>query len=111
MLTEKDYCDYETCVALREIGYNAPQRLIPDYFGVFEEPQYDEKIHLYDAQKFLREEAGLHIEIHYDMRMGFEYEVREANRRVAEGSCFPSYEETLSTAIYMAIEYINDSIK
>lgn len=61
MLTEKDYCDYETCVALRELGYNAPQRLIPDYFGVFEEPQYDERIHLYDAQKWLREEKGIHI--------------------------------------------------
>jgi hypothetical protein len=45
------------------------------------------------------------------MQMGFEYEVREANRRVAEGSCFPSYEEALSTAIYMAVEYINNSIK
>lgn len=22
MLTEKDYCDYETCVALKELGYN-----------------------------------------------------------------------------------------
>ena len=61
MLTEKDYCDYDTCVALRELGYNAPQRLIPDYFGVFEEPQYDERIHLYDAQKWLREKKGIHI--------------------------------------------------
>lgn len=24
MLTEKDYCDYETCVALKELGYNVP---------------------------------------------------------------------------------------
>ena len=38
MLTEKDYCDYDTCVTLRKLGYNAPQRLIPDYFGVLEEP-------------------------------------------------------------------------
>lgn len=101
MLTEKDYCDKDTAFALQELGY---------YPYMF----YDDgtpAIHLWYAQKFLREEAGLHIEIHYDMRMGFEYEVREANRRVAEGSCFPSYEETLSTAIYMAIEYINDSIK
>ena len=22
MLTEKDYCDYDTCVALKELGYN-----------------------------------------------------------------------------------------
>ena len=63
MLTEKDYCDYEACVALRELGYNALQRLIPDYFGVFEEPQYDEKIHLYDAQKWLREEKRICVEV------------------------------------------------
>ena len=24
MLTEKDYCDYETCVALKELGYKIP---------------------------------------------------------------------------------------
>ena len=24
MLTEKDYCDYETCVALKELGYKTP---------------------------------------------------------------------------------------
>lgn len=66
MLTEKDYCDFDTCVALRGLGYNAPQRLIPDYFGVFEEPQYDEKMHLYDAQKFLREEKNIIVEVFVD---------------------------------------------
>ena len=67
MLTEKDYCDYETCVALRELGYNAPQMLIIDYFGVFEEPQYDENIHLYDAQKWLREEKKIIIEATFSL--------------------------------------------
>ncbi len=28
MLTEKDYCDYETCVALKELGYKVPPLLI-----------------------------------------------------------------------------------
>ena len=66
MLENKDYCDYDTCVALRELGYNTPQRLIPDYFGVFEEPQYDERIHLYDAQKWLREEKNIIVEVFVD---------------------------------------------
>lgn len=129
MLTGKDYCDYETCVALKELGYDG---YCAAYYHLFDDEddaqnsfeyaygfdfQNSNNIYrvgaplLYQAQKFLREEAGLHIEIHYDMQMGFEYEVREANRRVAEGSCFPSYEEALSTAIYMAVEYINNSIK
>jgi hypothetical protein len=63
MLNNKNYCDENTCVALRELGYNYPQRLIPDYFGVFEEPQYDEKIHLYDAQKWLREEKEVYVTV------------------------------------------------
>ena len=25
MLTEKDYCDYDTCVALKELGYIGTQ--------------------------------------------------------------------------------------
>ena len=63
MLSNKDYCDYETCVALKELGYNHPLRLIPDYFGVIDELQYDERIHLYDAQKWLREEKRICVEI------------------------------------------------
>ena len=63
MLKEKDYCDYETCVALRELGYDAPQRLLVDYFGVYDEPQYDERIYLYDAQKWLREEKRICVEV------------------------------------------------
>ena len=66
MLTEKDYCDYDTCVALRELGYNAPQRLIPDYFGVFDEPQYDERIHLYDAQQWIREKKNIEVNASFD---------------------------------------------
>lgn len=65
MLINKNYCDENTCVALRELGFNYPQRLIPDYFGVFEEPQYDEKIHLYDAQKWLREEKGIVVDVSF----------------------------------------------
>ena len=77
MLTEKDYCDYDTCVALRELGYNTPQRLIPDYFGVLEEPQYNERIHLYDAQKWLREVKNIHIEV-YACAGGYIYELCKA---------------------------------
>lgn len=103
MLINKNYCDENTCVALRELGYNYPQRLIPDYFGVFEEPQYDERIHLYDAQQWLREEKDLHIEVRWNI-MWYEYEVKEAEGKViAEGSAFLTYEDALSTAVRMAV--------
>lgn len=57
MLTKKDYCDYETCVALRELGYPL----------ISKEVRYEDKavfvpgVLLYSAQKWLREEKGIHI--------------------------------------------------
>jgi hypothetical protein len=41
--------------------------------------------------------------------MWYEYEVKEAEGKVvAEGSAFPTYEEALSTAIRMAVEYLKE---
>ena len=45
MLTEKDYCDYETSIALEELGYPLPSFL--------------PKALLYEAQKWLREMKGI----------------------------------------------------
>ena len=57
MLTQKDYCDYETCVALKEVGCdqhydryketNDKGEFIFDWFT------------LYEAQKWLREMKGI----------------------------------------------------
>ena len=88
MLTEKDYCDYDTCVALKELGFNQ-YNSIRYYAGVggvklwdFDgEPNYKEgelialndlydvprdgnevaAPSLYEAQKWLRKEKGIHI--------------------------------------------------
>ena len=59
MLTEKDYCDYETCVALKELGF--PIRRI--------KVKGEEKhvpILLYEAQKFLREEKNIIVDVFVD---------------------------------------------
>ena len=48
MLTEKDYCDYDTYVALEELGY-------PEVMA------FNKPFLLYEAQKWLREEKGIHI--------------------------------------------------
>lgn len=56
MLIGKDYCDKDTGFALRELGYN------PFIF-------YDDgapAIHLWYAQKFLREEKGVIVEVFVD---------------------------------------------
>ena len=66
MASDKDYCDYATCVALKELGYNYPLELITDYFGVLDVPFHDKKIHLYDAQKWLREEKNIEANASFD---------------------------------------------
>jgi hypothetical protein len=118
MLTEKDYCDYETCVALREIGYNAPQRLIPDYFGVFAEPQYDERIHLYDAQKFLREEKDIDLAVYsgkgkdndriWVCNLVMEKKVHQLTHEGIVVKTFSSYEEALSEGIKSAVKFLKE---
>lgn len=118
MITEKDYCDYDTCVALRELGYNYPQRLVPDYFGVFIEPQYDEKIHLYDAQKWLREEKNIHIEI-YACAGGYIYELCKAYKANSfsggttiyepnDAGRYETYEEALSEGVRASIKILQN---
>ena len=68
MLTEKDYCDYDTCVALKELGFNGFSQGTYDISGklTFRTAWLDNRRaeflglnviapHLYDAQKWLRE--------------------------------------------------------
>ena len=59
MLTEKDYCDYDTCVALKELGYSESFPLSKDYEVLGKD--YD--ILLYEAQKWLREEKRICVEV------------------------------------------------
>ena len=80
MLTEKDYCDYDTCVALKELGYVGTQGECC-YFGAYYQngndifydrlcnPELGEdeylRVPLYLAQKWLREEKGIGITIYH----------------------------------------------
>ena len=92
MLTEKDYCDYDTCVVLKELGFKGYSK----YFYTDKEPQklqqngqlyftirtatacnYVLAIHLYEAQKWLRKEKDIHIEI-YACAGGYIYELCKA---------------------------------
>lgn len=93
MLTNKDYCDYETCVALKELGYKIPTSTyyMPNnetlyfvsnpYRGgyvidcFFSHNSLREDVMTYDfidaptmweAQKFLREEKNIIVEVFVD---------------------------------------------
>ena len=78
MLENKDYCDYETCVALKELGYKGMSRyyythrdhkLHYDTYNKFytvrtaDAMGYVLAIHLYEAQKWLREEKNIDISV------------------------------------------------
>lgn len=83
MLTEKDYCDYETCVALKELGYKGISRF---FYATKESPlrrySYDQilttriadavghtlAISLYVAQKWLREEKNIEANASFDKK-------------------------------------------
>ena len=52
MLTEKDYCDYKLVLELKELGYDYIRR--------------EGLIHLYDVQKWLREEKKIEVNATYD---------------------------------------------
>ena len=51
MLTEKDYCDSKLVLELKELGYDYIRR--------------EGLIHLYDAQKWLREEKGIIADVSF----------------------------------------------
>jgi hypothetical protein len=78
MLDNKDYCDYETCVALREVGCRIQTEWyihqpsyergscylcfgIPRETSVLDECDYIPRLSLYEAQKWLRDEHQIHI--------------------------------------------------
>ena len=57
MLKNKDYCDYETCVALEELGCPIAKWISGDVVSTFT---------LYEAQKWLREEKNIEANASFD---------------------------------------------
>ena len=88
MLTEKDYCDYDTCVALKKLGYTektlayyTSERFfhwkrayiynvsIPDLAKSANKKGYKhvvDAVSLWEAQKWLRKEKGIIVDVFVD---------------------------------------------
>ena len=122
MLTEKDYCDYDTCVALKELGFKGYSK----YFYTDKEPQklqqkgqlyftirtatacdYVLAIHLYEAQKWLREEKGVVVLVHHIMTLEGDWEW-EISYRYSSKDMYHSYEEALLEGIKEAIKLLKE---
>ena len=99
MLTEKDYCDYETCVALKELGYYDPIQSNTHL-----------TIPLYDAQKWLREEKGIEIVVHSFDYVGEPYFADIYMYREVRCACSyaDSYEEALLEGIKEAVKLLKE---
>jgi hypothetical protein len=127
MLTEKDYCDYETCVALKELGY-VGSRQECEYFGAyfnFGKDMFTDsldntevgtneylRVPLYLAQKWLREEKDIHIEIPIWLtdngvwKYNFRLQTREFyDRAIGE---WDTYEEALLEGIKEAVKILKE---
>ena len=136
MLTEKDYCDYDTCVALKELGYKVPTSAyyMPHHKGLIwvsypfrggyvidcfyshnslskdvMTANFIDAPTMYEAHKFLREEKGLHIEID---GVGDEWQVSvvetKKNLCLAVKNRCQSYEEALLEGVRGAIKILKE---
>ena len=133
MLTEKDYCDYDTCVALMEMGYDG---YCAAYYHLFDNDddarnsfeyaygfdfQNSNNIYrvgaplLYQAQKWLREEKNVIVDVRYGALYynvvlnhtitGGRHIVKDKNNRIAD---FTEYEEALSEGIKEAVKILKE---
>ena len=136
MLTNKDYCDYETCVALKELGYKVPTSayympknsqlifVINQFRGgaamdcfysnnsLPKECMASDFIDaptMWEAQKFLRKEKKLHITIYSQSQESWQYRITKPHQKLEDGlhgEDFSSFEEALSEGIKEAIKHI-----
>ena len=129
MLESKDYCDYDTCVALKELGFNEKchgyyeslKRCFNttsikhswcnsevDDIGVIICPT------LYEAQKWMREEKNAIIVVCpytyniVDETHTWTYEVWFEDNLEIEIHNFDSYEEALSEGIKEAVKILKE---
>ena len=134
MLTEKDYCDYETCVALKKLGYNEKTLAyytsegffhwvrayiydvaIPDLANSSNKKPYKhiiDAMSLYEAQKWMREEKKLFVEITlgaFDQTYLWEICNTENSDLITGGfSSYDTYEDALSKGIKEAVKILKE---
>ena len=104
MLTGKDYCDYETCVALWNMG------LIPHPYDNTDMDKVMAIISLYEAQKWLREEKGIIVGIINNFTIqAFGWYVSTWEEDICRGNKYVPYEEALSEGIKEAVKFLKEN--
>ena len=105
MLTEKDYCDYETRKELIKLGYPA---------HLYDNTDVDKilgAILLYEVQKWLREEKGMLLQPTY-LELSDEWicVIRDKNKRHGySAQKQKNYEEALSEGIKDVVKILTNN--
>ena len=125
MLTEKDYCDYETCVALKESGFNEYcSGYMDSLCKTFIETRYLKRWNstkrsdfevfscpsLYEAQKWLREERHIEVVV-LSIRMTgapYYFQVYTEDYVTTDDNNYNSYEEALSEGVKEAVKILKE---
>ena len=112
MLTEKDYCDYETCVALEEVGMLLETQIVRSYAkeGIQTSKIYPNRPSLYEAQKWLREEKKIEIVVFGTNYIGGPYypDIFTGDGLMNRAKGYESYEEALLEGIKEAIKLLKE---
>ena len=137
MLTDKDYCDYETCVALKELEYKVPTSAYyitndttlyfvsnpfrggyaTDCFYSHNSlresvvtSNYIDAPTMWEVQKWLREVRNLYIEITYYPACwtGKIYDLKEGDY-IKGFTFFESFEEALHTLIKETVKILKEN--
>ena len=105
----KDYCDNETSRELKELGFPTKVTFIGEQ-ATIEIPINSGWIHLYEAQKFLREEKQVEVVILSRGMIGAPYYFQvytEDYLSIADRD-YASYEEALSEGIKEAVKILKE---
>ena len=136
MITEKDYCDYETCVALKELGYKVPASAyyFPNgHFCFVSNPfrggyaidcfyshnslregvvtsNYIDAPTMWEAQKWLREEKKIEVVVLSRSMIGAPYyfQVYTEDCVIADDKDYASFEEALLEGIKEAVKLLKE---
>lgn len=112
MLTEKDNCDHETCVALSNLGCPVPKY---DTINIYtKEKEWKMWLSLYEAQKWLRKEKQIEVNAAWDNEKSYWFwyinemtDIDYYNNVVSE-SIYDSYEEALLEGIKKVIKFLKE---
>jgi hypothetical protein len=122
MLNKVDYCDYNTCVALKELGFNDSTSFYykneDDVITIlaYWRPELVQRFSLYEVQKWLREKKGIHIapriylyhDVNLDEQTSWECTLYIEYAAIYTIGKSLTYEDALLLGIHEAIRILKD---